>query len=106
MPIGDDFDGIVYLHGDLTQEPRHLIATEGDRKVPTGIGLHTPAAVHYGHAAATTVARQHTLDTAWAAHPERFAQRPQLKTLQLPEAAWSNKPLPEPAQEPLLNTAA
>jgi AraC-like DNA-binding protein len=30
VPMGDDFDGIVYLHGDLTQEPRHLIATEGD----------------------------------------------------------------------------
>ena len=30
VPMGDDFDGVVYLHGDLTQEPRHLIATEGD----------------------------------------------------------------------------
>lgn len=30
VPMGDDFDGIVYLHGDLTQESRHLIATEGD----------------------------------------------------------------------------
>ncbi|GAA1843430.1 DUF4020 domain-containing protein [Asanoa iriomotensis] len=30
VPMGDDFDGIVYLHGDLTQQPRHLIATEGD----------------------------------------------------------------------------
>ncbi|GAA0447087.1 hypothetical protein Ade02nite_85460 [Paractinoplanes deccanensis] len=30
VPMGDDFTGVVYLHGDLTQEPRHLIATEGD----------------------------------------------------------------------------
>ena len=30
VPMGDDFDGIVYLHGDLTQEPRRLIATEAD----------------------------------------------------------------------------
>lgn len=72
----------------------------------TGIGLHTPAAVHYGHATATTAARQHILDTAWAAHPERFTRRPQPKALQLPETAWINKPLPEPVQEPLLTTAA
>lgn len=72
----------------------------------TGIGLHTPAAVHYGHAAATTIARQHILDTAWTLHPERFTQRPQPKALQLPEAAWINKPLPEPAHDPLLTAAA
>jgi putative transposase len=72
----------------------------------TGIGLHTPAAVHYGHAAATSVARQHTLDTAWVLHPERFTRRPQPRALRLPEAAWINKPLPEPAQDPLLTAAA
>jgi len=72
----------------------------------TGIGLHTPAAVHYGHAPATSVARQHILDTAWTLHPERFNQRPQPKALQLPEAAWINKPIPEPAQQPLLTAAA
>jgi putative transposase len=72
----------------------------------TGIGLHTPAAVHYGHAAATTVARQHILDTAWVLHPERFTRRPQPQALQLPTAAWINKPLPEPAQDPLLTAAA
>lgn len=65
----------------------------------TGIGLHTPAAVHYGHAATTTVARQHILDTAWTTHPERFNHRPQPKALQLPEAAWINKPIPEPTQD-------
>ncbi|PWR11822.1 hypothetical protein DKT69_25670 [Micromonospora sicca] len=35
VPMGDDFDGIVYLHGDLTQESRHLIATEGTSGAPT-----------------------------------------------------------------------
>jgi len=71
-----------------------------------GIGLHTPATVHYGHAEATTVARQHILDTAWAEHPERFTQRPQPKALQLPEAAWINKPIPEPTPDPQLTAAA
>ena len=30
LPMGDDFTGIVYLHGSLRQEPRHLIVTDGD----------------------------------------------------------------------------
>ncbi len=30
LPMGDDFSGIVYLHGNLQQEARHLIATDGD----------------------------------------------------------------------------
>jgi putative transposase len=60
----------------------------------SGIGLHTPAAVHYGHAAAATTARQVVLDAAWTAHPERFTNRPQPKTLRLPNTAWINKPEP------------
>ncbi|MBG0564916.1 SIR2 family protein [Actinoplanes aureus] len=30
LPLGDDFDGLVYLHGTLEQEPRHLVATDQD----------------------------------------------------------------------------
>lgn len=30
LPMGDDFEGLVYLHGTLTQEPRHLVATDQD----------------------------------------------------------------------------
>ena len=60
----------------------------------SGIGLHTPAAVHYGHAAAITAARQEILDNAWAAHPERFTRRPEPKTLRLPDTAWINPPQP------------
>jgi putative transposase len=72
----------------------------------TGIGLHTPAAVHYGHADATTVARQQVLDTAWATHPERFTHRPQPKTLRLPDTAWINKPEPAADQNHQLANAA
>jgi transposase InsO family protein len=72
----------------------------------SGIGLHTPAAVHYGHANATADARQQVLDTAWAAHPERFARRPEPKTLRLPDTAWINKPEPVADQpEPLTRAA-
>ena len=30
LPMGDDFNGIVYLHGNLSQEPRQLIVTDRD----------------------------------------------------------------------------
>jgi putative transposase len=60
----------------------------------SGIGLHTPAVVHYGHAADATIARQHVLDAAWLAHPERFTHRPEPKTLRLPDVAWINQPEP------------
>lgn len=30
LPMGDDFTGIVYLHGSLRQEPRHLVMTDSD----------------------------------------------------------------------------
>lgn len=30
LPIGDDFSGLVYLHGSLRQEPRMLVVTDAD----------------------------------------------------------------------------
>ncbi len=30
LPIGDDFDGLVYLHGTLSQQPRRLVVTDRD----------------------------------------------------------------------------
>ena len=60
----------------------------------SGIALHTPASVHHGTATEIRVQRQHTLDAAHAAHPERFGnRRPQAP--KLPTAAWINQPSPE-----------
>lgn len=60
----------------------------------SGIGLHTPASVHHGTAPAIRAQRQATLDTAHAAHPDRFGnRRPQAP--KLPTAAWINQPSPE-----------
>jgi len=42
----------------------------------SGIGLHTPASVHYGTAADIRDSRQRVLDAAWHARPERFSRRP------------------------------
>lgn len=56
----------------------------------SGIGLHTPASVHYGTAEQIRADRQRTLDTAWAAHPERFRHRPTPPPL--PERVTINDP--------------
>ena len=57
----------------------------------SGIGLHTPAAVHYGHAEQRQVVRQTALTAAYAAHPERFVRQTPTPP-RLPTAAWINKP--------------
>jgi hypothetical protein len=65
----------------------------------SGIGLHTPASVHYGTAREVRAYRQQTLDAAHAAHPERFGnRRPQAP--KLPTVAWIN----QPSQEALIQT--
>ena len=56
----------------------------------SGIGLHTPASVHYG--TATDVrARIETLDAAYAANPRRFCNRRPTPP-KMPTIAWINKP--------------
>jgi len=59
----------------------------------TGIGLNTPADVHYGLATAKATDRAATLAAARAATPERFTSTTPPKILQLPDAAWINPPL-------------
>ena len=57
----------------------------------TGLGLMTPATVHYGQAPQVQAQRQRVLEAAFVAHPERFVRgRPTAPTL--PEAVWINKP--------------
>ena len=63
----------------------------------TGIGLHTPADVHYGHVHAVTATRSEALAAARAAHPERFTTDNDPKILGLPEDAWINRPVAEEA---------
>jgi putative transposase len=59
----------------------------------SGIGLLTPAMLHYGHGAAVYDQRARVLAAAHAAHPERFLRGlPQPPPL--PTAAWINQPMP------------
>ena len=61
-----------------------------------GIGLHTPASVHYGTALEIRTQRAATLDAAYATNPTRFTRRPQPPML--PTIAWINQPIEEVAQ--------
>ena len=67
----------------------------------SGIGLHTPANVHYGHAEKIQHERQQTLDKAYAAHPERFRRRPLAP--KLPERVTINDPTKRGSQPPPKN---
>ena len=66
--------------GWYTHEHRH-----------SGIGLHTPADVHYGRAHAIREARGHVLHAAYLAAPERFVRKPP-EPPKLPGTVWINKP--------------
>jgi putative transposase len=57
----------------------------------SGIGMMTPAMVHYGLASEVRENRQSVLDAAYRLHPERFVgQRPSPHLL--PNEVWINKP--------------
>lgn len=58
----------------------------------TGIGLNTPADVHYGLATAKAVERGAVLAAARAQNPARFSSTNDPKILALPTDAWINSP--------------
>ena len=57
----------------------------------SGIGYHTPASVHFGTAHLVRAERALALDAAYAAHPERFVNKPPTPPA-LPGPAWLNQP--------------
>jgi putative transposase len=62
-----------------------------DEHYHSGLGMLTPASVHFGRAAPVLVKRWLTLATAYTAHPERFVHG-QPKPKSVPAAAWINRP--------------
>jgi putative transposase len=57
----------------------------------SGLGLHTPADVHFARAPFIQLQRAHVLQAAYAAHPERFVRHLPLPPA-LPGPAWINRP--------------
>jgi putative transposase len=70
---------------------RHFFSWYNHNHRHSGIGFHTPAAVHFGHAESIQLERARVLNTAYAAHPERFVRHPPIPP-HLPGIAWINKP--------------
>jgi putative transposase len=57
----------------------------------SGLGLLTPAMVHFGQAESVLAHRQTVLDAAYQRHPDRFVRKPP-KPLPLPSQVWINRP--------------
>ena len=70
---------------------RRFFSWYNDDHRHSGIGFHTPADVHYARAESLQLERARVLQTAYAAHPERFVRQPPVPP-QLPGTAWINKP--------------
>lgn len=75
---------------------RRFFAWYNEKHYHKGLGLLTPASVHYGTAEAILAARHEVRMAAYGRHPERFPAGPP-KPQSLPEAVWINPP--EPAKE-------
>jgi putative transposase len=75
---------------------RRFMPWYNDEHYHSGIGLVTPAMLHYGQAHQVVASRQVTLANAYAVHPERFVNGPP-KPLELPSAVWINPPREAPA---------
>jgi len=70
---------------------RSFFSWYNEQHCHSGIGLMTPATVHYGRAEAVHADRARVLDAAYAANPERFVRHPP-RPPKPPTAAWINKP--------------
>ena len=64
----------------------------------SGLGLHTPADVHHGTAAAVQARRGRVLAAAYRQHPERFVSKPPTPP-ELPTTSWINPPEKEAAAQ-------
>ena len=80
---------------------RDFIRWYNDEHRHSGIGLLTPASVHFGRAREILTQRQQILTAAFEKHPERFVRRPP-RPPQLPTAVWIN----EPTEEETIETIA
>lgn len=70
---------------------RKFFAWYNDEHRHAGLGLHTPADVHYGTAEAIRDKRAGVLATAYTAHSERFVRKLP-EPPKLPASSWINRP--------------
>jgi putative transposase len=87
------FDGMDHTRTHL----RRFFAWYNDEHRHSGIGFMTPAAVHFGQAAAIQQQRAAVLAAAYRAHPKRFKGRLPTPPA-LPEIVGINLPPPKPTE--------
>jgi len=71
---------------------RRIAASSNNDHHHSGIGIVTPADMHYGLAENVVEERKSVLRAAFEAHPERFVKGVSLPPV-LPKAAWINPPV-------------
>jgi hypothetical protein len=86
-----DFPGRFTSIESARQHCQVFFGWYNDEHRHTGLGLYTPADVHYGLAEAIRDKRAGVLDAAYAAHPERFVRKPP-EPPKVPEISWINQP--------------
>lgn len=86
-----DFPKTFGCYEDAHTHRGRFFTWYNDEHRHSGIGLHTPANVHYGWAERVRSHRAQVLDAAYREHPERFVRKPSEPPL-LPAAAWINRP--------------
>jgi len=91
MKYGPEFPDRFGGYEDALGFCRRFFRWYNEEHYHSGIGLLTPATLHYGQAAGVVQSRQKILQAAYAAHPERFV-RGASQTPALPTAVWINPP--------------
>jgi len=81
-------------HEDALGYCRSFFKWYNDEHYHSGIGMLTPASLHYGLAHQIIDSRQQVLLDAYENHPERFV-RGCPKPQQVPDAVWINPPQPD-----------
>jgi putative transposase len=80
---------------DARSFSQEFFAWYNDQHRHSGLGLLSPAVVHYGLAPEAIERRRAVLDAAYSVHPERFVRKPP-RPLPAPKEVWINKPQPTP----------
>lgn len=91
MKYRPEFPDRFQSHDEALQFCRNFFPWYNDEHYHSGIGLLTPASLHFGQAEKILADRHRVLCSAFDEHPERFIKgRPESR--QIPSAVWINPP--------------
>lgn len=95
MKYQDEFPQRFGCYEDAQTFSRRFFGWYNNEHYHSGIGLLTPASLHYGQAEAVLTARAATLEVAYSRHQNRFVNGLPIPA-KPPEAVWINPPKPIP----------